>query len=67
MTDLAAMMALVRLTGGTTSGLDNNVGKLDVTKKGQLKNPLRVMREPGPGIPGRLPSTRTTDEAGALP
>ena len=44
-TDLAAMMALVRLTGGTTSGLDYKIGKLDVAKKGQLENRLRVIFE----------------------
>lgn len=44
-TDLAAMMALVRLTGGTTSGLDYKIGKLDVNKQGQLENRLRVIFE----------------------
>lgn len=44
-TDLAAMMALVRLTGGTTSGLDYKIGKLDVSKQGQLENRLRVIFE----------------------
>jgi len=44
-TDLAAMMALVRLTGGTTSGLDYRIGKLDVNKQGQLENRLRVIFE----------------------
>ncbi len=44
-TDLAAMMALVRLTGGTTSGLDYKIGKLDVDKQGQLENRLRVIFE----------------------
>lgn len=44
-TDLAAMMALVRLTGGTTSGLEYTIGKLDVNKRGQLENRLRVIFE----------------------
>ncbi len=44
-TDLSAMMALVRLTGGTTSGLDYSIGKLDVEKGGQLENRLRVIFE----------------------
>jgi len=44
-TDLDAMMALVRLTGGTTSGLDHMLGRLDVTKQGQLESRLRVIFE----------------------
>lgn len=44
-TDLAAMMGLVRITGGTTSGLDYKLGKLEVDKGGQLENRLRVIFE----------------------
>jgi len=44
-TDLAAMTALVRMSGGTTSGLDYSIGKLDVEKAGQFENRLRVIFE----------------------
>lgn len=33
-TNLSAMMALVRLTGGTTSGLDHKIGKLHIENGG---------------------------------